>query len=276
MCLAGSATHTHQHSHAAPVLSRRAVLTGGAAAALVAAMPSPARAVKTRNVADLTHTLTAGFPVYGLAAPSRETVLTIPEYGVYMQNWTFGEHSGTHVDVPGHFRSGGRLLPQITPAELTSLPVAVVDISDRVSGDPDAEVTVEDLQRYESRYGQILRGSVVFMHSGWESRLPLGAAAYRGEDANGVFHFPGWSAAAVEWLLTKRGVASVGVDTLSLDPGRSHTLDVHHLLLGDADRIGVENVANLSTIPPRGATLTIGAVPLEDGSGGPCRLLAIW
>lgn len=278
MCLAGSATHTHhQHSHAAPVrVSRRAVLTGGAAAALVAAMPSPARAAKTRNVADLTHTLTAGFPVYGLDAPAKQTVLTIPEYGVYMQNWTFGEHSGTHVDVPGHFRSGGRLLPQITPAELASLPVAVVDISGRVSGDPDAEVTVEDLQRYESRYGQILRGSVVFMYSGWESRLPMGAAAYRGEDANGVFHFPGWSATAVEWLLTKRGIASVGVDTLSLDPGRSHTLGVHHLLLGDADRIGVENVANLSTIPPRGATLTIGAVPLEDGSGGPCRLLAIW
>jgi kynurenine formamidase len=178
--------------------------------------------------------------------------------------------------VPGHFRSGGRLLPQITPAELVGLPVAVVDISARVVSDPDTEVTIEDLIRYERTYGRIPRNAVVFMYSGWESRLPLGPAAYRGEDVSGGFHFPGWSGTAVAWLLERRGVSSVGVDTLSLDPGRSHDLPVHHLLLGDADRIGLENVAHLATLPPVGATLTIGAIPLEDGSGGPCRLLATW
>jgi kynurenine formamidase len=266
---------THPHSHGGG-LSRRAVLAGGAAAVLTAALPPPSRAASQLRVADLTHTLTAGFPVYGLDAPTRQTVLTIPEHHVYMQNWTFGEHSGTHVDVPGHFRSGGRLLPQITPAELVSLPVAVIDVSTRVAADPDTSVTVDDLVRYERRYGRIPRRAVAFMYSGWESRLPLGQAAYRGEDANGGFHFPGWSADAVAWLLEQRGVSSVGVDTLSLDPGRSTTLDVHHLLLGDADRIGLENVARLSEVPPVGATLTVGAIPLEDGSGGPCRLLATW
>ncbi|HEX6075646.1 MAG TPA: cyclase family protein [Micromonosporaceae bacterium] len=277
MCLAGTTAHAHDHSHDhnhAGQISRRALFAGGAAAALLAAMPAPAQAAG-RNIADLTHTLTAGFPVYGLDAPAKQTVLTIPEHGVYVQNWTFGEHSGTHIDVPGHFRTGGRLLPQITPAELV-LPVAVVDISARVPSNPDTQVTVADVQQYESTHGRIPQGAVVFMYSGWESRLPLGAAAYRGEDANGVFHFPGWSAAAVEWLLDRRGVSCVGVDTLSLDPGPSTTLDVHHMLLGDADRIGLENVARLATIPPAGAALTIGAIPLEDGSGGPCRLLAGW
>lgn len=284
MCLSGDG---HVHDHGRVAVSRRGLLGGAAAAAVAAAavLPvRPARAAAARpGVADLTHMLTAGFPVYGLDAPARQTVLTIPEYGVYMQNWTFGEHSGTHVDVPGHFRSGGRLLPQITPAELVGLPVAMVDVSARVpqssdvgSTELDIEVTVEDLRRYEARYGQIPRGAAVLMYSGWESRLPLGAAAYRGEDAAGGFHFPGWSAEAVAWLLERRGVATVGVDTLSLDPGRSHTLDVHHLLLGDADRVGLENVAGLRTVPPRGAELMIGVVPLEDGSGGPCRLLARW
>ncbi|HEX6074177.1 MAG TPA: cyclase family protein [Micromonosporaceae bacterium] len=272
MCL--ETTHTHSHSH--PV-SRRAVLAGGAAAAVATALPAPAHAVAARpRIADLTHTLTAGFPVYGLDAPARQTVLTIADHGVYVQNWTLGEHSGTHVDVPGHFRGGGRLLPQITPAELVGLPVAVVDISARVVSDPDTQVSVDDLIRYERTYGRIPRRAMVFMHSGWESRLPLGRAAYRGEDVSGGFHFPGWSATAVAWLLERRGVSSVGVDTLSLDPGRSTTMDVHHLLLGDADRIGLENVAHLGTLPPVGATLTIGAIPLEDGSGGPCRLLATW
>ena len=279
MCLAGTTEHAHGHSHDhshdhSGRISRRSLFAGGAAAAMLAAMPaSPARA--SGQIADLTHTLKAGFPVYGLDAPSRQTVLTIPQNGVYMQNWTFGEHSGTHVDVPGHFRTGGRLLPEITPAELV-LPIAVVDISARVASNPDAQVNVADIQQYEAAHGQIPSGAVVFMYSGWESRLSLGAAAYRGEDASGVFHFPGWSAAAVEWLLNHRDISSVGVDTLSLDPGQSTTFDVHNLLLGDADRIGLENVARLNTIPRSGATVTIGAIPLQDGSGGPCRLLATW
>jgi len=281
MCLAGTTEHAHGHSHNhdddhghTGRISRRSLFTGGAAAAMLAAMPAgPARA--SGQIADLTHTLTAGFPVYGLDAPSRQTVLTIPQNGVYMQNWTFGEHSGTHVDVPGHFQTGGRLLDEITPAELV-LPIAVLDISARVASNPDTQVNVADIQQHENTYGQIPAGSVVFMYSGWESRLQSGAAAYRGEDANGVFHFPGWSAAAVSWLLNHRGISSVGVDTLSLDPGPSTTFDVHNLLLGDADRIGLENVAHLATIPRAGAVLSIGAIPLQDGSGGPCRLLATW
>lgn len=273
MCLDPTHHHSHSHKHG---VSRRALLAGVPAAAVATALPSPAHAAARSRVADLTHTFTAGFPVYGLDAPAKQTVLTIPDHGVYMQFWTFGEHSGTHVDVPGHFRAGGRLLPQITPEELVGLPVAVVDVSARAQTDPDTQVTVEDLTRYERTYGRIPRNAVVFMYSGWEARLPAGAAAYRGEDASGAFHFPGWSGPAVEWLLEQRGVASVGVDTLSLDPGASHTLPVHHLLLGDADRIGLENVAHLAAIPPAGATLTIGAIPLEDGSGGPCRLFATW
>ncbi|HEX2418668.1 MAG TPA: cyclase family protein [Micromonosporaceae bacterium] len=279
MCLSGTSAHGHQHSHGhshehGGGVSRRALFTGGAAAALLAAMPaSPARA--SGNIADLTHTLTAGFPVYGLANPTKETVLTISEDGVYMQSWTMGEHTGTHVDVPGHFVTGGRLLDEITPAELV-LPAEVINISSRVASNPDTQVTVADIQQHETTYGQIPTGSVVFMYSGWESRLPLGQTTYRGQDANGVFHFPGWSVEAVEWLLNNRGISSVGVDTLSLDHGPSTTFDVHNLLLGDADRIGLENVARLNTIPRSGAYVTIGAIPLEDGSGGPCRLLAGW
>lgn len=277
MCL--NTSHHHGH-HGGRGVSRRALLTGGAAAtaavATAAALPTSSWAATRDRIADLTHTLTDGFPVYGLDPPSSRTLLTIPEAGLYLKEWTFGEHSGTHIDVPGHFRSGGRLLDQITAPELVGLPVAVIDVSGRAATDPDTEVTVDDLSRYERRHGRILRGAVVFMYSGWESRLPLGAAAYRGEDASGGFHFPGWSATAVEWLLNHRGVSSVGVDTLSLDPGRSTTLDVHHLLLGDADRIGLENVAHLANIPAGGASLTIGAIPLKDGSGGPCRLFATW
>lgn len=280
MCLAETATaiqshaHDHSHDHGTPRVNRRALFAGGAAAALAAAIPAPAYAARERRLQDLTHTLTEGFPVYTFDNPTRETLVTIPANGFYAQRWTFAEHSGTHVDVPGHFATAGRLLPEITPAELV-LPAVVIDISARVPVNPDSQVAVQDLMRFEHLHGRIPRGAAVLMYSGWESRLPLGQAAYRGVDASGGYHFPGFHVDAVEWLLEHRAITSIGVDTLSLDHGPSATFDVHHLLLG-ADRYGIENIAHLADIPARGATVYVGAVPLEDGSGGPCRLIASW
>ena len=73
----------------------------------------------------------------------------------------------------------------------------------------------------------------------------------------------------MEWLLDRRDITAIGVDTLSLDVGESTTFDVHVTLLG-ADKYGLENVANLPLLPSRGATV----FPWEEGSGGPCRLIA--
>jgi kynurenine formamidase len=277
MCLASTLDATGHGQHAVQDRlrpSRRAVLVGGAAATVAVALPTPAEAHARRRVADLTHVLTEGFPVYSLINPTRETLVTIPANGYYSQRWTFAEHTGTHLDAPGHFVPGGRLTPDISPAELI-VPIVVVDVSWKVPGNPDAEVTRDDLERFERRHGRIPTGALACMYSGWERRLPLGEAAYRGQDASGGYHFPGFDVDAVDWLLERRGITGIGVDTLSLDPGRSTTFDVHVRLLG-ADRYGLENIANLATVPPRGATAYVGVVPWEQGSGGPCRLVATW
>ena len=101
------------------------------------------------------------------------------------------------------------------------------------------------------------------------------ADAYRGADAAGTLHFPGFGADACEWLLRRRGIRSLGVDTLSIDPGNSTTFDTHLTLTG-ADRYGLENLANLDRIPRRGATIVVGLIPYEEGSGGQARVLASW
>ena len=112
------------------------------------------------------------------------------------------------------------------------------------------------------------------MNSGWAARSGS-VAAYRNVGADGLQHFPGFSKAAVEWLLEERDIAGIGVDTLSLDPGRSQTFDAHVTLLS-ADRYGIENLANLDQVRPRGATVVVGLVPWEQGSGGPARVFASW
>ena len=287
MCLPGTIeTVREQLEHEdAPGVSRRALLTGGGAAAVLAALPAAAQGRgrgkgrghghgKGRHVPrviDLTHTFRAGFPVYTGDEPKRRTLKNFDDDGFYSQEWTFGEHSGTHLDAPGHFVRTGRKVPALRPDELLA-PAVVIDISARAALDPDASVLPDDLQAYERRHGRIPKGALVLMNSGWAAKVNDNAA-FKNADANGTNHFPGFGIDAVEWLLTRRSIRGIGVDTLSLDPGNSTTFAVHNRLLG-ADRYGLENVANLGALRPKGALVSVGVIPWEEGSGGPCRLLA--
>jgi len=284
MCLPGTFETVQQRAEEegarqAPHVDRRTLLLGGAAAAVAAAFPgvADARLIPANRVQDLTHVFRAGFPIYGTPptfnSPTKRTVVNVVPDGFYGQEWTFWEHSGTHMDVPGHFLQGGRFSPDITPRELIA-PIVVIDISSRVGANPDAIVVPADLRRFERRHGRIPRRAIVAMYSGWETRVG-DANAFRNPDATGTLHFPGWSGEAVQWLLDRRRITGIGVDTLSLDPGNSTTFDAHLTILR-ANKYGIENLANLKRIRPRGATAFIGLVPWETGSGGPLRAIAVW
>lgn len=280
MCLPGTEeiVRSRAEQEGLPVISRRTALASGAGALLASVLASPASAAaaavgKTRKITDLTHVFRAGFPVYTFEPPSRRTLVTVQENGFYAQEWTFGEHSGTHMDAPGHFIEGGRLTPQIRPRELTLVPIAVIDISDKAKRNPDAVVTVRDIKRFEAAYGRIPNGAGVFMHSGWARRVG-DPDAFKNADADGTYHFPGFGGDAATWLLERREIRCIGVDTLSLDHGPSKDFEVHYKILG-ADKYGLENLANLDQIPPLGARAFVGVVPWEEGSGGPCRVLAL-
>ncbi|HEU5484620.1 MAG TPA: cyclase family protein [Microlunatus sp.] len=274
-----STTHQPSGGH----VSRRTALLAGAGVATSTALTVsgvvPAAADRRaerhrRGRADLTYTLGEGFPAF---APGEEAIrrpaTTIPADGYYMQRWEIYEHTGTHVDAPAHFNPDGRYVNELTPEELM-VPAVVIDIARRAETDPDAVVTVADLQAHERRHGRIEERAAVLMHSGWGAKVS-DAAAYRGTDSAGVLHFPGFSADACEWLIRRRRVGALGVDTLSIDPGISATFDTHTILNG-AERYGIENLANLHRLPASGAQITVGVVPFELGSGGPAKVLASW
>lgn len=274
MCVKGC------HEVVAAKLNRRALVRGAAALGGVAALgrggvaraaPREARQLSYRSIVDLTHTFTTTFPVYGEGSPTRQTIVTVPDDGFYIQEWTFAEHSGTHMDAPGHFIEDGRRVPDLHAEELVA-PLVVVDIRARAAVDPDAMVTIDDLRRWERGHGRIRPGACVAMYSGWEQYVG-DQDEYRGTDPDGVYHFPGFGLDAVDFLISERQIQGIAVDTLSLDIGASATFDVHYRLLG-ADLWGLENVANLGQLRPKGATIVAGVIPWEEGSGGPCRVLA--
>jgi kynurenine formamidase len=287
MCLPGTVEKVRAQNGIKRIDRRTALLSGlGAASALAA--PGIASAGRPRDrdhdedhdrehekdhLQDLTHVFFAGFPVFTFDPPRRRTLITIPSGGFYSQEWTFGEHSGTHMDAPGHFVTGGRLSPEITLQELI-VPIVVVDISERAARNPDTTVTVDDLRRFERRHGRIPEHALVAMDSGWAAKVrdPL---AFKGGAAFPNYHFPGFSLDAAMWLTERRDVTAIGVDTMSLDPGNSSTFPVHVNFLA-TDHYGLENLANLDKIPPRGAFAYVGLIPWEEGSGGPCRVIASW
>ncbi len=283
MCVPGTIEAVRSHvdqvkeDAKAPRLDRRAALLLGAGTALAAALPGGVRAAGPgggKKAQDLTHLFRVGIPMFpDVPRPSRRTHVTVPANGFYGQIWNFWEHTGTHLDVPAHFVVGGRTTPQLTLDELMA-PIAVIDIAERAARNPDTVVTTDDLRRYERRHGRIKRGSLVAMNSGWDARADS-EAAYRNTDSAGTMHFPGWSEDAIDWLNDERSIAAIGVDTLSLDPGNA-TAFVAHVALLSADRFGIENLANLGEIPPKGATAFVGVIPWEEGSGGPARVVATW
>ena len=263
-------------------LSRRAALIGGAA--LVASVTVSGRAEadarqpdaygSRRRFRDLTYPLTTTFPAFTPGQEAvRRTAGTIENDGYYEQEWRINEHAGTHVDAPAHFTAGGRTAPELQPSELVT-PAVVIDIAVHAARNPDAVVTVDDIRAFERQYGRIPDDAAVLMYSGWGAKVS-DPDAYRGTDAAGTLHFPGFGQDACEWLLRHRRIRSLGVDTLSIDPGNSAMFDTHLTLTG-ADRYGLENLANLDRIPRTGVTIFVGLIPYERGSGGQARVLATW
>jgi kynurenine formamidase len=181
-------------------------------------------------------------------------LFNIPDHGFYAKEWTFAEHIGTHIDAPGHFKLGGKLVDELDPQTLM-VPIVVVDISAKAESNPNATVKQEDLVAFERRFGRIPENACVAMNSGWDQKVADGDA-FRGGTGFPDLNFPGFGIDAIGWLLEERTISGIAVDTLSLDPGNSSDFAVHVDFLATG-RWGLENVANLGQIPPRGATVFV-------------------
>jgi kynurenine formamidase len=229
---------------------------------------------RSRRIHDLTYRLTTDFPTFfGDDGGSRSTLFDFDSDGFYIQEWNFQEQWGTHMDAPGHFGREAWKVDQI-PVDHLVAPLAVVDIAHKAMDDPNATVEVDDLIAYERRNGRIPGRAFVAMNSGWAAKLAEGNNAYRGGSGFPELNFPGFGIEAAMWLAEQRNIVGIGVDTLSLDPGNSSDFAVHFGFL-PTNRYGIENLAGLDDVPARGATVVVGAVPWQDGSGGPSRVIAI-
>lgn len=233
------------------------------------------------QLVDLSHPYDAQTIFWPTAEPFRlEKVaegVTPQGYYYAANNLSLAEHGGTHLDAPVHFAQGRWTTDQI-PLDRLMGDAVVVDVSASCEADPDYQVAVQDLERWESRYGRIPDGSILLVRTGYAHRWPDAArylgTAERGAEAVPKLHFPGIHPDAARWLVAHRSVKAVGIDTASLDYGQSTRYETHQVLY--AQNIpGLENLAALDRLPPRGAKLIALPMKIAGGSGGPVRVVAI-
>ena len=227
------------------------------------------------SVIDLTYPLNeknAYWPVGQYTPFKYEVIANIKKDMVFSGRYSTPEHLGTHIDAPNHFELNQPSVDQI-PFEQLVGPAVVINVTDQVEKNPDYTLSLSDVLLWEKANGQIPDGSIVLLNTGWGKRWH-NFEDYKNKDSNGRMHFPGYSKEAASFLVEKRNIKGIGIDTLSGDCGNCSDFQVHHVI-NRAGKFILENVANIDKLPPKGTTLILAPIKIEGGSGGQCRIWAI-
>jgi kynurenine formamidase len=257
-----------------------------------------------RRVEDLSLLLAEDFPCHWathlpfqvktynwFTAQSCASQAVADRLGPYATRWmAIDEHTGTHVDAPSHFiappgsglpNSGDRGAVSVERLDLQRMmgPAAVIDVPadvDVPTAGTSPLIEPEVVLAWERRHGPLEGGDVVLLHTGWDRHYQRGPAGrHYTHDVVVTKQAPGWpapSVATVE-LLLERGVLCVGTDGASI--GAAHDAAPVHLLGLGAGMVVIECLANLGSLPPRGAWFCFLPLCVEGGTGAPGRAMAL-
>ena len=256
-----------------------ALVVGGCRAADPGENPLAAFDGSAGRWVDLSHSFgpsTIYWPTDTVGFQHVELAYGVTEGGWFYSSYAFAsaEHGGTHLDAPSHFAEGRHTADQVPLSSLIA-PASVVDVSAKAT--PDYQLSAADLQAWEAEHGRIPDGSVLLVRTGWAERWN-DRTAYLGTSATGPaavpeLHFPGIGPDAAQWLVDQRTIAAVGIDTPSIDYGQSADFESHVILYAH-NIVGFENVARLDELPATGAAVVALPMKIENGSGGPLRIVA--
>ncbi len=239
------------------------------------------------RIVDLTQTLSPDFPPLVLPpefgqvwAFKQETISRYDEKGPgwYWNNFSCGEHTGTHFDAPAHWITGkdhaNNTVDTIDPKVFVG-PACVVNASVEVAANADWLLDVPFLEAWEAKHGRMPAGAWVVFRTDWSRRITDPAAFVNLKDDGA--HTPGPTQAAVEWMIG-RDVRGFAVETINTDAGQSYAWPIGypcHTLMHGANKYGLQCLTNLDQLPPTGAVILAAPLKIKGGSGSPLRVLAL-
>ncbi|ETN97040.1 cyclase family protein [Zhouia amylolytica] len=238
--------------------------------------------LQNQKIIDLTYSF-SNKSIYWVTAKEFELQVVAQgqtDKGFYYaaNNFSTAEHGGTHIDAPRHFYETGQTVDQIPLFNLIGNAIKV-NVVHNTKNNPDYQVSIDDFKNWEQQHNQpIPNGSIVIIETGFGAFYPdkqkyLGTVN-RGPEAVKELHFPGLSPEAASWLITERNIKAVGLDTPSIDYGKSQDFKSHVILMSKNIPV-FENVANVEQLPDRGFQIIALPIKIEGGSGGPLRIIAI-
>jgi arylformamidase len=208
---------------------------------------------------DLTHNLQNGMPVYpGDPSPSFETYKSLEKDGVNLTRIVMGSHTGTHLDAPKHFISGGIGIDQIPPEKLIG-EAYVADFSRKRIG---AGITAADLHAVDKN---IASDDIVAFYTG--------CSEHWNEDSVRR-NYTYVTKEAADYLVSRR-VRAVGIDFLSVEQFKAPEPVTHKTLLGNGIFI-IESLSNaLKLFVGQRILMLCMPIKLKDGDGAPSRVIAV-
>jgi arylformamidase len=208
------------------------------------------------RVVDLTQSMTNGMPVMeGITPPTFRDLAEVAADGYAMSQYTFVNHTGTHVDAPAHQIAGGATLDDI-PLDRLVTEALTIDLTTHQPG----PVGLDVLGRF---LPEVRPNDIVLLRSG--NAANWGTAAY----------WSGWCYpdAAAAAALVQAGVSGVGFDGPSADPVDSVDYELHHVWLAGGVII-LENLAAMDQLPAR-CRIVVAPLKVSGANGGPARVLAL-
>jgi len=162
-----------------------------------------------------------------------------------------GTHTGTHIDPPVHFLSGGKTLDDIS-LDILIGPTRVVEL------DVDRKITAADLKYHD--LSDVKR--VLFKTK--NSRL------YKSREF--VKDFIYLAKDGAEYLV-EQGIVLVGIDYLSIDEYGNKEAPAHHVLL-EGNVVIVESI-DLTLVTAGEYELICLPLRISRGNGGPARAVLL-
>lgn len=240
------------------------------------------------KVVDLTLTLQPSTPLIPLppefanSSPFQmEEISRYDERGPfwYWNDLKTGEHVGTHFDAPVHWVSGKDLPNNTTdtiPPENFIAPACVIDCSEECAKNPDFLLNPDYIKSWEEKHGKIPAGAWILMRTDWSIKRP-GADEYLNVSEDGA-HSPGPHSETIPFLLNERDILGFGNETVGTDAGQSFTFEPPfpcHSGMHGANKYGLASLTNLDQLPATGAIIIAAPLKIINGSGSPCRVLAL-
>jgi kynurenine formamidase len=215
------------------------------------------------RIVDLTGETSASTWSYGSPYPPVEItkIAKIEEIGYDANRIVLTEHTGTHMESPSHFLSGGIEGSEV-PLDTLIGEAQLFDVSEK--GKPLACITRED---FEIRGSRLKEGDIAVIRTGWDSHW--NAADY-------VSATPYISNEAAEWLVEKR-VKLVAIDTPILDDPR---ISVKEELLPDKILVRhgipyINGLVNLGAISSTRFRFMALPLKIKGVSGAPVRVIGL-